>query len=82
MRIQSAHTALGVWEICDGDGMKRICSNCRALRGLGLDQRCSLGYKIRLVTIKTDDYKLERAVPDEACPKPLTWEQYGKADRK
>ncbi len=71
--------------------MKFNCNRCLALYGSGLDQKCILGYKIRFITksLGTSHFsdsirfmKLEMAIPDEECPKPMTNKQFLSARKK
>jgi len=55
--------------------MKTTCNGCRALGGMGINQRCILGYP---VTTEKHHFGgpgeyLWRARPQIECPKPRTW---------
>lgn len=56
--------------------MKRTCDGCRAY---STTNDCALGYKTKILYIPIPAFgnrTLERMIPLEQCPKPLTYDGY------
>jgi hypothetical protein len=62
--------------------MKRNCNGCRASsRGFYNDYTCVLGYKVE--SVFSDKFVCyTHGKPLEECPKPKTYDQYMKLERK
>lgn len=61
---------------------KKNCNGCKALYGIGIDQRCLIGYKMTTTQEKHEHYTYERAIPLEPCPKPKTHKEKRECDWK
>ena len=56
--------------------MKKTCNNCKAhITGAGGLDECELGIRRRPIQTEYKGYKFFFHVPDELCPKPMSYKE-------